>query len=129
MNKLIKFVEGALSQTAVYWGNPQNDGFATEVYDAPIEIPCRWEGKAQYVKGWDAKGNVIEYIGIIYVKQDLDENGCLFLGTLNDLTGEAYESPKSMDEVYIIKQFEKLPVLKSNTEFLRRAFLSLYQYR
>lgn len=117
------------TQTAVYWGNPTLNVYNTRSYDAPVEILCRWEGKQQVLKMFDAKGRIIEYVGIVYVLQDLDTDGCLFLGTLDDLDAGAYEQPEVMENVYPIKQFEKLPTLGSTTEFLRKAYLTLWQYR
>lgn len=125
---IIDVITKACTQTAVYWAVTGSDGFKN-TYAAPVEIACRWEGKAQLVKGWDAKGNIIDYIGIVYILQDVDEEGCLFLGTLNDLDSGADVDPLSMEGVYRIKQFEKLPILYSTTEFSRRAFLTQWQYR
>lgn len=116
-------------QTAVYWGSPQEDGYGGKTYAAPVEILCRWEGKEQLVKGWDAKGNTFDYIGIVYVLRDLDKEGVLFLGTLADVTVEMTTNPLVNDNAYTIKQFEKLPALGSTTEFVRSAYLTQWQYR
>lgn len=123
------FIESTLVQTAVYWGNPVKDGYGHFTYDAPIEISCRWEGKGQVLKMYDAKGNIFEYIGIVYVNQDLDIDGCLFLGTLDDLDSGTYDEPDLQDNVYPIKQFENLPALRSTSVFLKKAYLTLWQYR
>lgn len=122
-------LRSSLVQKAVYWGNPVNNGYNKFTYDAPIEIDCRWEGKQQLLRTWEGTGTNLTYIGIVWVNQDLDENGCLFLGTLDDLDSDTIEEPLSMDTVYRIQQFEKLPRLRSTTEFIRRAFLSPWQYR
>lgn len=119
----------SLVQKAVYWGNPVNNGYNKYTYDAPVEIDCRWEGKNQLIRTWDGGGLATNYIGVVWVDQDLDENGCLFLGTLNDLDSGAAEDPLSMDTAYRIQQFEKLPRMRSTTDFIRRAFLSPWQYR
>jgi hypothetical protein len=129
MSSLDQFLINSCTQTAVYWGNPVDNGMGKNSYDAPVEIKCRWEGKGQILKTWDAKGNIIEYIGVIYVTQDLDKDGCLFLGTLDDISSDAYYEPEVMDDAYAIKQFEKLPALRSETVFLRKAYLTLWQYR
>lgn len=129
MSNIEQFMTSVCTQTAVYWGNPVSDGRGSFTYDDPIEIACRWEGKKQILKMYDAKGNIMEYIGVVYVLQDLDEDGCLFLGTLNDLDSGAYAEPESMDDVFPIKQFEKLPGLRSTDKFLRKAYLTLWQYR
>jgi hypothetical protein len=129
MSSIIDLVVGVCNQTAVYWGNPKPDGFGINTFDPPVELPCRWEGKEQMMKGFDAKGNQIEYIGVVYVLQDLDEDGYLFLGRLTDLLPGASAKPTLMDRAYLIKQFEKVPRLRSTTEFVRCAYLTLWQYR
>jgi hypothetical protein len=126
---IMSMYRSSLVQKAVYWGNPVNNGYNKFTYDSPIEIDCRWEGKEQLLRTWDGGGLTLSYIGIVWVDQDLDENGCLFLGTLDDLDSGAEEEPLSMDTVFRIQQFEKLPRMRSTTEFIRRAFLSPWQYR
>lgn len=120
-------------QKAVYWGNPQKDGRGGFTYDDPVEIDCRWEEKAQLLQMWDMKGESFECIAIVWVNQDLDQDGSLFLGDLDDLDSAQEESPESISisgrKAYLIRQFEKLPVLGSSTTFVRRAFLSQFQYR
>jgi len=129
------FLKKQCKQTAVYWGNPQNDGENHFTFDDPIEIPCRWEGKVQIVKDWDAKGAEVECVAVIYCLQDLDKGGMLFLGSLSDLTDSALDSsgeyfdPTLLDGAFEIKQFEKIPALGSTTEFIRVAYLSQWVYR
>jgi hypothetical protein len=117
------------TQTAVYWGNPVENGTGGKTFDAPVEIYCRMEQKDQLVRGWDMKGNTFDYIYLAYVLQDLDVEGCFFLGALDDLTTQQKASPMGVEGVHVIKQFEKVPSLGSTTEFVRRAFLTQYQYR
>jgi len=119
----------AAVQTAVYWPDPVEDGFGTKTYGTPVEILCRWEAKQQLVRAYDAKGNTYDYIGIVYVTQDLDMEGVLYLGTLTDLTAQELVTPAIKTGTYVIKQFEKVPSLYSTTDFLRRAFLTQWQYR
>lgn len=116
-------------QTAVYWPDPVEDGFGTKTYGTPVEITCRWEAKQQLVRAFDAKGNTYDYICIAYVTQDLDMEGVLYLGRLTDLTAQEITTPAIKDGTYVIKQFEKVPSLYSTTDFLRRAFLTQWQYR
>jgi|WetSurSiteA1Bulk_404760.scaffolds.fasta_scaffold33875_2 hypothetical protein len=119
----------ACTQTAVYWGNPQEDGYGTKTYDDPIEIPCRWESKLVLVRGLDAKGGTFDYNTAVYTLQDLDVEGVLFLGTLDDLTDSEESNPAIPDGAYVIKQFQKIPSLYSTTEFVRSAFLTQWRYR
>lgn len=126
------------TQTCVYWGNPQNDDEGGFTFDDPVEIYCRWEGKVQVVKDNDAMGEEIECVAMVYTLQDVDQNGFLFLGTLNDLedtedsegnSSGGWYNPQAVTGAYKIKQFEKLPALGSTTDFVRRAFLTQWSYR
>jgi hypothetical protein len=131
MNKMgmEAFISSKCVQTAVYWGNPVNDGYGGHTFDDPVEIACRWEDKDQVVGtqvGGEVTGGVLLSRSIVFVTQDLDEEGYLYLGSLDDLSVEQQANPKLVETAYIIKRFEKTPALGSTTEFLRKAFLTPY---
>ena len=117
------------NQTAVYWGNPVNDGYGKNIFDDPVEIDCRWEEMLQVVI--DDKGNEITSRAVVYLTQDVDYEGILYLGTLEDLYETVLESslgglddPMAIENIFIIKRFEKKPVLGSTSVFLRKAYLT-----
>lgn len=110
------------TQTAVYWGNPRNDGQGGFTFDAAIEINCRWEDSNEVVVG--NTGNTFSAKSVVYPTVDLVEEGMLFLGTLNDLDSTEIVSPMSLENAYLIKRFDKLLALGSTTEFLRKAYLT-----
>lgn len=129
------FITRNLSQTAVYWGGPVQDGYGDFTYDDPVEISCRWEDKQQIlgtITGNQILGFQSVSRAVVYVDQDLDEDGMLMLGELTDIedsegdSSGSYYDPRQLNNAYIIKRFEKTPVLGSSTEFLRRAFLTPY---
>jgi hypothetical protein len=124
---IMSFITKSCIQTCVYWANPREDGFGTKVYDAPVEISCRWEDKVQLVKNEIANTEFLSR-AIVYVLQDVDQEGVLFLGRLTDLIPGAVTNPLSQDGAYIIKIFEKIPALQSTTEFVRKASLSEYLF-
>lgn len=109
-------------QDAVYWGNPQNDGYSDFTYDAAIEIKCRWEDKMQLIT--NPEGNQQSSRSIVYCLQELDEEGWLYLGLLADLTAAQIANPKLIREASIIKKFEKSPVLGGTTDFYYKAWLT-----
>ena len=110
------------SSVAVYWGNPVNDGEGGFTFDDPVEIACRWEETIQVTT--DNKGNEVTSRAVIYITQDVDEEGMLYLGTLDNLDSGQEEDPKTIQGAWIIKRFVKTPALNSSTAFLRKAYLT-----
>lgn len=112
-------------QTAVYWGSPTADGFGGINYDEAKEIKCRWENKSELITGGEADNPGEELISDaqVYVLEDLDELGYLFLGTLNDLDSDAQEQPETISTAFQIKKFEKTAAHRSTTDFLRKVYL------
>ncbi|MDH7554330.1 MAG: hypothetical protein QHH74_11805 [Spirochaetota bacterium] len=92
----------------------------------------------QIVKDDDAKGEEVECVAIVYLSQDVVQEGFLFLGTLDDLealgdsdgnSSGGWYNPLAVNGAYKIKQFEKIPALGSTTDFVRRAYLTQWSYR
>lgn len=126
------FLSGC-KQKAVYWGNPTEDGYGGLTFDDPVEIYCRWEDKTQ-ILGAITGNQVLGYSetsrAIVYLLQDVTEEGYLWLGELTDLdsyldsSDGTYIDPRTVPNAHIIKRFEKTPSFGSTTVFLRRAFLT-----
>jgi hypothetical protein len=112
----------ACKQVAVYWSTPNEDGYGGQVWAAPIEIACRWEDKEQLLQLND--GTQISSRAVVYVLQDVDLEGMMYLGTLADLSNAEEGDPKTVDKAYIIKKFEKSPALGSTTDFVRKVWLT-----
>jgi hypothetical protein len=121
-------IRHACKQVAVYWGNPVNDGYGNFTFDGAVEILCRWEDRKDIFI--TSTGDELTSKSVIYPLQDLDENGYLYLGTLDSLydsaesSGGAIDNPKDIDGAYPIRRFDKVPVLGSTTQFLRKAYLT-----
>lgn len=115
-------------QVAVYWGSPNEDGYGGQVWATPIEISCRWEDKEQLIRQDD--GIEISSRAIVYVLQDVDLEGMMYLGMLDDLydiaesSAGALDNPREFDKVWVIKKFEKSPALGSTTDFVRKVWLT-----
>ncbi len=110
----------ACTQTVVYWANPTPDGFGSYTFDAAVEILCRWEDRTgTFVSN---KGEQLYSKAHVYTLQDVDENGFLYLGELDDLDSNP-DDPKIVDNAWEIKRFDKIPSLGSTTEFVRKAYL------
>ena len=113
-------------QTAVYWGNPVADGYGGFTFDSPREVKCRWEDKKQLIM--DNQGKEIVARSIVYVLEDLDEQGYLFWGKLSDAAatdGDGYpDEPRKIAKAYEIKRFHTIPGLRDSGEAVRSAYLS-----
>lgn len=121
---ITKFIKYVCVQTAVYWGNPVNDGYGRLVYDSPIEIKCRWEDEQKIVAG----GNGVEQTSVsnVLVTQNLDVQGMLYLGILNDLDSD--QNPNDLTGAYQIIAKSVVPLFRSTTEFVHTVYLG-YQNR
>jgi len=118
---IIDFVEGVCVQQCVYWGTPKPDGYGSETYAEPVEIMCRWDSSTKLVTS--AKGEQFVCVAEVMVTQELDIDGRLYLGSLDDLDSNQELDPKSITKAYRIKQFGKTPLFQSTDEFVMVAYL------
>lgn len=108
-----------LIQTAVYWSSPSASGYGGYTYSTPSEIDCRWEKKQiLYI---DINGQEKLSNAIVYVNQDLDVNGYLYLGEEADLDS-SHDNPQIIDNVFRIEAFKKVPNIQGS-QYLRKAYL------
>lgn len=121
------------TQTCVYWGSPVDTGYGGVSYADPVELKCRWEDKVQ-ILGSITGNQIVGYQetsrATVYLLQDVDQDGVLWLGELADLdayldsSNGSYIDPKDVPNSHIIKRIEKSPSLGSTTDYLRKAFLT-----
>lgn len=126
-------------QTAVLWTLQDDDNSSGEpVWDAPVEIPCRWEdmnlgeepphlnvaANERVVDpgmGYNAtaSGELLRYRATAYVDRDLHVGDYLMLGSLSSSTNDDPRAEKSWE----VEAFTKIPTFKA-TQWLRRVELS-----
>jgi hypothetical protein len=120
-----RFIKKVCVQTAVYWGNPKDDGYGGFTFDDPVNISCRWEDKTQIVSTMD--GQETSSDSEVLVTEDLDYNGYLYLGTLEELledyTEEELANPMNVPTAKAIISKSKIPMIKSTKEFVRIVYL------
>ena len=114
-----RYITKNFKQTIVYWGNPQPDGFGGFSFDDPVEIKGRWEDRQELFI--DAQGNEIRSQAVVYLAQDVDLGGYLYLGDLDDFSSSAPE-PTDSTKAKEIRALRKIPNLKC-TAFLRKVWL------
>ena len=121
------FIKKVCVQTAVYWGNPQPDGFGGMTFDYPIEIGVRWDEVYKVVIS--KEGKEITSSATILCPEDLDMEGRLFLGTLDDLWNQSIMSsnglidPTHFTGVFEIMSREKKSMIKKTDQFVRTYYL------
>ena len=116
---MAQFPERGLTQTAVYWGTPTSDGYGGFTFADPVEIDCRWYDSTRLFV--DDKGKEAVSQARVQVKQDLDKDGMLYLGTLDDLDSTEEADPRTVDGAYPILRFDKSITIKG--KYFRIAYL------
>lgn len=125
-----RFIKRVCVQTAVYWGNPQSDGYGGTTYDEPVEVQVRWEDKVKVVT--DQNGQEIVSKAEVLTPIDLNHMGYLFLGTLDDVNDpdQAWNEmqgirlhPSKVDGSYQIIRVDKIPMIRSTKVFVRIVYL------
>jgi hypothetical protein len=116
---MVAFPNDKLNQKCIYW-TATRDAYGTFSWSDPIELDCRWVEKTKLIM--NNNGEQIVSMAFVQVNQDLEENGRLYLGELNDLDSSEEADPTTITDSYIIKRFIKTPDIKGNI-YYRRAFL------
>ena len=104
----------AYTQDATYWGSPVSNGLGGFTYAAPVALKVRWEERQEEIITHG--GEVKTSRAIVWVKQDLDTEGFLYLGT------STASDPATVHGAFKIQEFRKIPSIRG-TSFERRAFL------
>jgi len=101
-------------QDATYWASPVPNGFGGHTFAAPVQIKVRWEDKTE--EFLTALGEPVFSQSVLYIDQDIDIGGYMFLGT--SLTAD----PTTVEGAFPVKRFAKTPSLR-NAEYERKAWL------
>ena len=107
-----------LIQDAIYWAPSGVDSRGQPTWALPKEIRVRWEDVTQ--EFIDDDGDVQMSRALIYVSEDVEVAGVLFLGQLLNTIDQT--DPKANAGAWEIRRYEKLPKLNGR-EFLRTVFV------
>ena len=121
MAGILKFVEKVCVQTAVYWGNPQADGYGGNTFQTGVEIKVRWDDKTEKIINKYGEETVSK--AVVMTPEDKDDGGFLYLGTLASLTVEQRANPKLVSTAYPIQTIERTPLFKSSSKFVYVIYL------
>lgn len=120
MSRWTRFFNRVCKQDTLYWGTPTSDGYEN-VYSQPKLIKCRWENKSELVS--DDKGNMVVCKAQVLVMEDLDVGGVLYLGDFLGVDNDHRVDPLTLDNAFIIRKVEKIPMFGSTTDFVRKVWL------
>lgn len=109
-----------LKQTIVYWSSPVSDGYGGYTFNTPIEIKGRWEDYQQVFI--DSLGVQSVSKAVIYIDRDVDIEGYLYLGDLDDIASSDEGNPKNVSGAYMIRSFNKIPNIKGS-DFERKVLV------
>jgi len=112
------FMRRHLKQKAVYWAPTGVDAYGSITLADPVEIWCRWEGSSVIYAGVDGEQPL--QVDKVYVSQDLELNGYLMQGTLDNL--DSTLKPPYVEGAAPIRNKEVQPSLDAK-EVIRVVFL------
>lgn len=114
-----KFITKVCVQPAVYWGSPKANGTGGYTYAPARLIYVRWDDKIQSVS--INRGKEVTSIAELIVTEDLALQGMLLLNhTLAEVTGL---NPLNIPDAVEIIKIEKVPMIKSNSVFVRKVYV------
>jgi len=121
---ILNYIKRVAVQTAVYWGSPVNDGYGGFTFATAIEVKVRWDEKVRTIS--DPFGTYKLSKASVLVQQDMDYNGYLYLGTIAEIQANALytlTNPKTIPTAFPIIAYDKIPLIKSTTKFVRTVYL------
>jgi hypothetical protein len=89
-------------------------------FDTAVELSVRWEERGDLFV--DGAGQERTSRAVVFISQDVDLGGYLYLGTLASLDSSEGVDPFELTEAYEILQFSKIPD-RSGTVFVRTVWL------
>lgn len=107
MSNIERYLKTKCKQTAVYWPAPEPDEYGKNVYGTPYEIPCLWSGSKTLIK--NDNGQEVVSKAKVHVINDLDDQGMIWKGKLDDLTEDEKANPILVKDAFEIKEFIKIP--------------------
>ncbi len=98
------YITRNLRQVATYWATGAPDGFGGLSLSAPVPIKCRWEDRTELIRS--PNSGEITTTARVYVDQDVDIEGYLFLGS------SVVTDPTTVAGAREIRDFKRLPDIR-----------------
>ena len=103
------FITRHLNQTLVYWKKTGNDGEGGFEYATPEDLNGRCEFKVEQVLS--ALGEEKVSRARVFLEQEVEEGGYLYLGSLDDSNMDSAPLPETTEGSMRIIAFETIPRL------------------
>lgn len=117
----MSFLTRSHKQDIVYWGSPTYTVSGGKTFAAPVEIKGRWEDK-QRLFMTALKTEQISS-AFVYLGQDVDIGGYLFLGKLEDISSDIDDTkPELVAGAHEILSLNKTPNILA-TDFEREVIV------
>jgi hypothetical protein len=103
-------------QVCVWWKMTGTDEFGAPVFEAPVEITCRWEWKRMKVvmpryETFTSKAKV-------YVERPIEVGDYLYLGSLSEIAGET--DPRVIKDAVRVKKYGEISNLRGQADRVLR---------
>jgi len=116
------FINRMCKQTVVYWGSPTIDGFSKKTFASPVERQVRYEDVEQLDRLDRGEEKLV--MARMWVTEEFDEGGYIYLGTLDDLDSNP-ANPLEVEGASLITSVRRIPNIGSSTEYIRRVSVQL----
>ena len=101
-----------LKQKCCYWAGPTSDGRGGHSYTAAVQLSCRWQNKAEMFFSPEGREEVSR--AVVYLDQDVDLGGFMFLGKLTELPDDSSD-PRDVTGAFKIRAVGSSPSLNGRT--------------
>ena len=112
-----RIIQSKMKQTAVYWGNPVQDGYGGYTYDDPVEFKVNWMEKQEKFVNKMAEEHISQ--AVVYLPSDVVVQGQIALTDLLSLSSS--QTPVDND-AFEIKAYAKTPEQRG-VNFVRKIWL------
>lgn len=115
------FIEKVCVQPCVHWKYLGTDGMGMSLFSDPVQIKVRWTDNDGLQK--DDKGEIFDGKAIVLIPDSagtISRKDYLFLGEIGDLTDT---NPLNITTAYEVQRFTRIPMIFSNTVFVKTVYL------
>jgi hypothetical protein len=104
---MVRLITKCQKETFVYWALKGQDVYGQAIYEAPVELTCRWDDKTQEIQLADRTYVVSRAELITEVR--IREGGMIKRGALNTIPYQ--DDPKRNEDVYEVLKTGEVPTI------------------